>query len=173
LKGENQNVIKAVEDLAGSAIRADGFDLIEVQYRRERGGWVLRLYVDRIPEPGQSSDTDAVGSGVTLDNCVAISREVGHLLEVNEIIQGPYNLEVSSPGLDRPLKKPDDFIRFAGRLVRVRTKLPMDGRKKFKGQLLGLEDGWIKLDMDGQVIQIRLDETERVTLEPEVNWGRA
>ncbi|MBW2090734.1 MAG: ribosome maturation factor RimP [Deltaproteobacteria bacterium] len=173
MKNEIQNVVETVEDLIGSLIKAEGFELIEVQYRRERGGWVLRLFVDRSTDPDQPSDAEAPGSSITLDDCAAISREVGNLLEIKEVIQGPYNLEISSPGLDRPLKKPDDYIRFAGHLIRIKMKSPVDGRKKFKGRLLGLEDGLIKLDVDEQTIEVRLDETERVALEPEVNWGRA
>lgn len=160
-----------MENLAGPAIEAGGFELVEVQYRREQRGWVLRLFVDRPPEPEQPAGIRPLGSGVTLDDCVAISREIGHLLEVNEVIQGSYNLEISSPGLDRPLKKPEDYIRFAGRLIRIKVKSAVDGRKKFKGRLLGLKDGLIRLKADEQTIEIRLDEAERVALEPEVNWG--
>ena len=173
MKDEIQKVIQAVETLAGPALEAEGFDLIEVQYRRERGGWVLRLFVDRAFETEPSAGVQTPGSGVTLDDCVTISKEIGRLLEAHDVIPGPYNLEVSSPGLDRPLKKLADFVHFTGRLVRVKTKSPVNGQRKIKGRLLGLENGLIKLEVNGQAFEVRLDETEGVVLEPEVNWGRA
>jgi len=115
----------------------------------------------------------AAGSGVTLDDCVAVSREIGDLLEVNEVIPRTYNLEVSSPGLDRPLRKPADFKRFADQRVRIKLKAPRDGRKNFKGRLLGLNEGLITLLVGEEVMELELDQAERVSLDPEINWGRA
>jgi len=88
-----------------------GLELVQVQYRREDHGWVLRILVDR---PG----------GVSVDECGEFSREVSDLLDVEDLIDNSYNLEVSSPGLDRPLIKPEDFERFAGREITLKTTSP-------------------------------------------------
>lgn len=160
-----------VEGLAEGYLEAEGFDLVEVQYRREGRGWMLRLFIDRAFDPDGDSGIGP-GSGVTLDDCVMVSRELGRLLEVDEIIPGAYTLEVSSPGLDRALKKPADFVRFAGRLVKVKTR-DLDGRNSFKGRLVGLENGLVRLEMDGQELDLPYDRTVSVKLVPELNWGRA
>lgn len=168
------DIIQAVEALAQPILEDQGLDLIEVQFRRESSGWVLRLFIDRIDGTVDGSDMiTAAGSGVTLDDCVAVSREIGDLLEVNEVIPRTYNLEVSSPGLDRPLRKPADFKRFADQRVRIKLKAPRDGRKNFKGRLLGLNEGLITLLVGEEVMELELDQAERVSLDPEINWGRA
>jgi len=168
-KNQAQTVMAAVEKLAEPFLEADGYELVEVQYRREPRGWVLRLFVDRAP----NGPSPGMQGGITLDDCVAISRELGHLLEVEEVVPGPYHLEISSPGLDRPLKKPADFVRFTGRQVQVRVKDPIDGQRNFKGRLTGIEGEIITLSMDGGTIDIRLEAIDRAVLEPEIDWGRA
>ena len=168
-KNQVQTVTAAVEKLAEPFLEADGYELVEVQYRREPRGWVLRLFVDRAP----NGPSPGMQGGITLDDCVAISQELGHLLEVEEVVPGPYHLEISSPGLDRPLKKPADFVRFAGHQVQVRVKDPIDGQRKFKGRLTGIEGETITLSLDGGMIDIRLEAIDRAVLEPEIDWGRA
>ncbi len=165
-----EDIVRTVETLAQPVLEDEGLELVEVQYRRESGGWILRLFIDRISGiSGGMSDKDAEQSGVTIDDCVAVSREIGNLLEVNEVIPRAYNLEVSSPGLDRVLRKPSDFKRFADHRVIIKLKSPLDGRRKFKGRLLGLEEGLIKLMVDDEIMELRLDQTERVSLDPEVS----
>jgi ribosome maturation factor RimP len=102
---------------------------------------------------------------------VAASREIGRLLDVEDVVPTAYTLEVSSPGLDRPLTKPRDYERFSGRSVRVRYKGP-EGRRKVKGRLLGLVDGMIRVETDGGPLSIPLEQAERVQLEPEVFFDR-
>lgn len=168
-KNQTQTVTAAVEKLAEPFLEADGFELVEVQYRREPRGWILRLFVDRAPNgpwPGTQG-------GITLDECVAISHELGHLLEVEEVVPGPYHLEISSPGLDRPLKKPADFARFAGHEVQVRVKEPIDGQRNFKGRLAGIQGETITLSLDRGTIDLRLEAIDRAALEPEIEWNRA
>jgi len=168
------DIIQTVEKLAQPILDDQGLDLVEVQFRRESTGWVLRLFIDRINGTVNGSDVvTAVGSGVTIDDCVAVSREIGDLLEVNEVIPRAYNLEVSSPGLDRPLRKPADFKRFAEQRVRIKLKAPRDGRRNLKGRLLGLDEGLIKLLVDEEVMELELDQAERVSLDPDVTLGRA
>ena len=119
---------------------------------------VLRLFVDR-------------EGGVTLDDCAAVSRELSEILDVEDFIQGYYTLEVSSPGLNRPLKKAADYERYRGRLVKIKTfeLLPDDAgnpRKTFIGELLGLEDGVVRLKLnEGQTAGIPLDKVAKANLE--------
>ena len=124
---------KRIEEIAAGLLPSLGLELVEVEYKREGHGMVLRLYIDR---PG----------GVTLDDCSEVSRELSALLDVEDVIPGRYTLEVSSPGLNRPLTKEADYLRSIGRLVKIRTRLltPDDRgnpRKTFLGELLGYEDG--------------------------------
>ena len=102
-------------------------------------GTILRLYIDK-------------QGGVTLDDCAHVSEGVSAMLDVEDPIESAYHLEVSSPGLDRPLRKPADFARYKGRRVRVKTYGPVDGagnRKVFVGQLLGFENELVRIDVDG------------------------
>jgi ribosome maturation factor RimP len=139
-----------------------GMELVDLEFKREGHSWFLRLFIDK---PG----------GVTLDDCAEVSREVSALLEVEDPIEAPYRLEVSSPGIDRPLKKPADFDRFAGQLVKIKTRklLDPDGRghqrKTFVGELCGLDGTLVRLrqtDRRGGEISIPLAEIDRANLEP-------
>jgi len=147
-------VTELVEPLAASL----GLELAEVEYKQEGRQMVLRLFIDR-------------DGGVTLDDCSAVSRELTEILDVEDFIQGNYNLEVSSPGLNRPLKKPADFERFTGRLVKIRTfePLPDDAgnmRKTFLGELLGFSDSMVRLKLnEGQTASIPLGKVAKANLE--------
>ena len=107
-------------------------ELICVEYQRETGGRILRLYIDR---PG----------GVTLDDCAVVSRQLGDLLDVHFDASLPYNLEVSSPGASRPLSGPSDYEKFKGRKAKIRTVEALDGQKNFKGTLTHIKDGVVTL----------------------------
>ncbi|MDY0262740.1 MAG: ribosome maturation factor RimP [Syntrophotalea acetylenica] len=153
--------MEKIRALVLPVLEAKGRELVDVEYSREGQGWVLRLYID---EPG----------GVTLDSCVEVSREVSVLLEVEDPIETAYNLEVSSPGLDRPLTRPADYDRFAGRLVRVKSRVPMElddkgrGRKTFVGILVGLRDGNVVIDLEdkkGYRVEIPLEDVAKANLE--------
>ncbi len=125
-------MIDRIEALVQPVLEDLGFELVDLEYKRENRGWVLRFFLDR-------------DGGITLDDCADASREISTLLDVEDLISTAYNLEVSSPGLERVLKKPADFERFAGNLARISTVRPLDpdqsgkGRKKFTGRLVGLE----------------------------------
>lgn len=140
-----------VRNLIESLCETEGLELVHVEHQRERGGRKLRLYIDK---PG----------GVTLDDCVYVSRQSGDLLDVCTDSMGPYNLEVSSPGPDRPLGKTADFERFKGKTAHIRTIQPVDGRKNFKGVLLGLSEEIVMLLVDDKTIFIPLDEISRARL---------
>ena len=114
---EKSATVSRLEELIQPLIESQGAELVELQYGRpKRGRGILRLFVD---QPG----------GITLAELTRISRMVGGLLEVHDVIPGSYTLEVSSPGLTRALKKPQDYERYAGRLVRVTTRAPWEGRQ--------------------------------------------
>ncbi len=109
-----------------SLLKAEGLELVDLEFRKEARGWVLRIFMDK---PG----------GVTLDDCSEISREIGDQIEVNELIPHSYTLEVSSPGLDRPLKKEKDFLGSIGKLIQLSTSAPLEGQTFFKGILLDFQ----------------------------------
>ena len=146
-------VISRLEELIRPVVESQGGDLVELQYGQpKRGRGILRLFVDR---PG----------GITLEELTRINRIVGGLLEVHDVIPGSYNLEVSSPGLTRALKKPEDYQRYAGRLVRVTTRGPWEGRQVHSGILQGLENGQVRLQEGESVVSIPLDEIARARLD--------
>ena len=132
-----------------------GLELVDTEFRRETHGWVLRLYMDK---PG----------GVTLDDCQRVSEELGDHLDVDDFVGYPYHLEVSSPGLDRPLTRDQDFVRFLGQEARVSTREDLQGRHNFRGRLAGLQDGAVLLDLpDGQRVAIPRELILRAKLQPE------
>ena len=157
------SVQQQLEQLLEPALSSMGYELVDLEYRREERGWVVRLYIDS-------------EQGVKLDDCVMVSREAGVLLEVEDPVPHAYNLEVSSPGMDRVLKKERDFIRFIGHRVKLRTVQALDpagrgrGRKTFVGTLLGCADGKIRIrELPGDEAEtvIELAALERANLDPE------
>ena len=140
-----------VWNLAEPMCDAEGLELVHVEYRREAGGRILRIYIDKT-------------GGVQLDDCVAVSRQLGDLLNVYLDEIGPYNLEVSSPGSDRPLGRESDFERFKGCEAKIRTYHLFDGRKNFTGTLMGMSKGSVKLKVDNKVVAIPFTEIQKARL---------
>lgn len=147
-----------VTGIALPILESLGMELVDIEFARAGRDGVLRLFIDK-------------DGGITLDDCADVSRELSAILDVEDIIPGHYTLEVSSPGLDRPLKTPADYERFAGRLVKVRTfeALPDDAgnkRKTFIGRLEGLMDGNVTLKLsEGQSASIPLNKVAKANLE--------
>jgi ribosome maturation factor RimP len=131
-----------------------GYELVGVEYRRGGHGGLLRVYID--------SD-----EGVTVDDCQAVSYQVSGLLDVEDPIPGQYTLEVSSPGADRLLFRRRDFERFAGSLVKVRLDRPLDGRRRFRGRLEGLDGDHAVIEQDGQAVRLPLEQIDEARLVPE------
>lgn len=127
-----ERIVTLVEELARPIVEAMGLELVDVEWVKEGGRRFLRLYIDR-------------EGGITLDHCEAVSRSVEAKLDEVDPIPDNYYLEVSSPGLERPLKREADFHRFAGHMVRITTYAPFAGRKQFVGELQGLVDGQVRL----------------------------
>jgi ribosome maturation factor RimP len=146
-------VVSRLEELIQPLMESQGAELVELQYGRpKRGRGILRLFVDR---PG----------GISIEELARISRMVGGLLEVHEVIPGSYTLEVSSPGLTRALKKPEDYQRYVGRLVRVTTRAPWEGRQVHSGIIEGLKDDQVCLKEGESVVCIPLSEIARARLD--------
>lgn len=148
---QTQATIDKVRRLVEPVIAAEGLELVEIEYRREPLGWVLRLFIDR-------------EDGVGIDDCTLVNRLLGDLLDVADPIAHAYHLEVSSPGLDRPLRTWRHFAREVGHVVAVVAREPIDNRKKFKGILRSAEADIITLDCDGQSFSIPLAQVERARL---------
>ncbi len=158
-----ETALDKIRELAAPILREMGLELVDLEFKREGRDWFLRFFIDK-------------EGGVTLDDCADFSREVGTVLEVEEVIKSAYRLEVSSPGLDRPLKKAEDYKRFAGALVKIKTRerIDPDGRghlrKTFVGELLGLAEDRVRVrqtDKKGGVVELPLDEIDKAHLEPE------
>ncbi len=147
----DKRIAARARELAEPLCAGMGMELVHVEFRREPGGRILRLYIDK---PG----------GVTLGDCAGISRELGDILDAHLEDSGAYNLEVSSPGLERPVGRLSDFARFAGRGARVRCAEPIEGQKNFTGVLAGVEADEVLLDKGGRIIRIPFDRITRARL---------
>jgi ribosome maturation factor RimP len=180
-------------------VKDAGFDLVEVHSGREQSGWVVRLFIDsapalRIPASrvsvastidGETVDDlggdkvddergvdieDLTGGTVSLEDCERVSRDVSAALDVADLIPHAYQLEVSSPGLDRPLRLESDFMRFAGREVRVRLTEGVEGRRNFSGLLRGAHDGLAEVECDGRVYHLPIEDVAKANLVPD--WSK-
>ena len=137
------------------ALAAMGYEIVRVQLGGGRRSATLQIMCDRLD-----------GQALTLDNCAEISRLASAVLDVEDPIAGEYTLEVSSPGLDRPLTRPKDFERFAGAEARLELNLPVAGRKRFRGVLRGLDDGAVILDTGDGERRLALADIEKARLVP-------
>ena len=126
-----------VEPLCAS----EGLELVHVEFQRESSGRILRLYIDK-PD------------GINLDDCASVSRQMGDLLDVNLEDIGPYSLEVTSPGPERPLAKQEDFDKFKGSRAKIKTSRPLNGQKNFTGVLKGISGKQVNLQIGEQTIAI-------------------
>ena len=154
-------LMEQIEALVQPILVDLGLELVDLEYRRETGGWVLRFYLDK-------------DGGITLDHCAQASREISSILDVEDIIETAYSLEVSSPGMERPLKKPKDFEKFSGRLVKIKTQVALDvmdngrPRKTFVGTLNGLDGQAVLMTLkEKNAVQVRigLDQIDSANLE--------
>lgn len=116
-------VVRTAEEFARPIAEEMGLELVETQFRQEAGHWVLRLFIDRAED------------GVGVDDCASVSRQLAARLEAEDVISHAYMLEVSSPGAERPLKRIEDFVRFAGRRAKIKLKEPVNGEYAFFGTL--------------------------------------
>ena len=149
-------VTKQVSELIQPILDELGFELVDVEYLSDRGRWTLRLYIDR-------------EGGVTIDDCARVSNELGDLIDIKDVIEHEYVLEVSSPGLNRPLKKEADFIRVIGKKVRLRTRMPLNGQRNFIGTLKDFKEHELFIQSEGQLITMAWTNVEKANLVYEFN----
>ncbi len=148
-------VVERIRELLDPVLGSRGLFLWEMEFKKEGPKWLLRIYIDR-------------ESGVTLEDCETVSRDLGAVLDVEDFIPHAYTLEVSSPGLDRTLSTPEHFKRFTGSRVRVKTFLSINGGKVFHGELAGIGDSVVRLRLDeGTVLEIPLADISKASLEVE------
>ncbi len=156
-----KEVVDEVRAIATRVAGSYGLDIFDVQFRRESGGMVLRIQIDR---PGTARLEDAV----SVEDCAAVSRDLSAVLDVEDVVPTAYILEVSSPGLDRPLKGRDDYTRFTGRRAKVVMREAVDGQMFFKGRLGGMDAGHVLIDADdGRRHRVPLGAITRANLEVE------
>ncbi|MFQ5788907.1 MAG: ribosome maturation factor RimP [Acidobacteriota bacterium] len=147
-----ESLLPQLEEIARRAAEPVGVDVAWVELKRERSSWFFRVFIDR-------------ESGVGLRDCELVSERLGVLLDVEDPIDSSYTLEVSTPGLDRPLFKREDYERFVGRRVRIRIRETLDGRKVFRGKLTAVEGELVVLEDRGTKKSIPLPAIERGRLE--------
>jgi len=138
---DSSEVVALVRELAEPICNVEGAELIHIEYQRETGGRILRLYIDK---PG----------GITLGDCSEISSQLGDILDLKLETEDAYTLEVSSPGIDRPVSRLSDFEKFKGELARIKIARPINGQKNFKGILSGVTDSNILLKTEKKSVTI-------------------
>jgi len=154
--GRKEEILDKVRQIAAPLAAQEGLELIDAEIGGGGGRQILRLFIDK-------------AGGVSLDDCTAVSRAVSTALDVEDPIEGAYDLEVSSPGLDRPLKTPEHFQKFLGSKVRVKTFGPLpdcENRRTFLGILQGYENGTIAIDVDGKTFRVPHALVSKANVEP-------
>jgi len=145
----------ALQELLEPSVTALGYDLVAAELTGDGSQTILRIYIDL---PG----------GITVDDCEKVSRQVSAVLDVEDPIPGEYTLEVSSPGLDRPLVKREDFERYSGEEVKIHTGEAVLGRRNFTGRLQGLDQDLVLVEVDKEIYEINLNNVERARLVPKI-----
>jgi len=144
-----------IGDMLEPGISSMGYELVGIEFQTGgKGGGLLRVYIDS-------------AQGITADDCQKVSYQVSGVLDVEDPIPGHYTLEISSPGLDRLLFRPRDFERFAGHLIRLRTAYPIEGQRKFKGRLKGMQGNNVVFEQDDMEISLPFDQIDMARLVPE------
>jgi ribosome maturation factor RimP len=156
------DVVSQVRAIADRVAGSYGLEIFDVQFRREGGGMVLRVQIDR---PGPAATAE---ESVSVADCAHVSRDLSAILDVDDVVPTAYTLEVSSPGLDRPLRRADDYRRFAGRRAKLVMHEPVDGQTYFKGRLGGVEDSHVLIEgEDRRTHRVPLGVIARANLEVE------
>jgi len=144
-------VIQEVTGIIEPILEEMGFELIDIEYLSEHGRWVLRLFLDK-------------EGGITLDDCAKASREIGDLIDIKDVISHEYVLEVSSPGLNRRLKRDKDFLQAIGQKIRVKMAVPVEGRRNFTGYLRDFKEGMLNLETAATLVLLPLKDIERANI---------
>jgi ribosome maturation factor RimP len=154
------DVVEHVRMLANRVAGTYGLEIFDVQFRREASGMIVRVRIDR---PGPAATAE---ESVSVEDCARVSRDLSAILDVEDVVPTAYTLEVSSPGLDRPLRHADDYRRFAGRRAKLVMREKVDGQTFFRGQLGGVEHGAVIIAADdGREHRVPVDVITRANLE--------
>jgi ribosome maturation factor RimP len=156
---DTKSIAATVEGLVEPIFAQLGYDLVECELVQDSGRWVLRLFIDR-------------EGGITLDDCERASRSIEDLLAVEDLVSVRYHLEVSSPGLDRPLRRRADFEQYVGSRIRMRTSEPIAGRSQYNGLLESVEGDEILIRIDQAQYRIPLIAVAKARLEPDLEAGK-
>ena len=151
-----EDITARVSELLEEYLAANGLEIYRITYRKEGPGWILRVFLDK--------PADADTEYVSIDECEAVTRYLSDRLDEEDIIDRSYNLEVSSPGLDRELIRESDYVRFAGRAVEVKTYEQIEGNKFFEGILVGKENGIVTIDTGGRELGIPEQKISKINL---------
>jgi ribosome maturation factor RimP len=156
MQGKPRDTAREVAALVEPILLDMGFELVDVEFLPAHRRWVLRLYIDK-------------EDGVTIDDCASVSQELGNLIDVKDLIQHPYVLEVSSPGLNRPLTREKDFLRAVGKKVKVRMVVPIKGRRNYTGCLSRFEEGTLYMKLEEEEVALPWPQVEKPNLIYEFN----
>ena len=148
---EKTSIYQSVADLIKPTLEGNGIELVDVEYKKTGKIWVLRVFIDK-------------NQGVTVHDCQELSREIEDLIEIHELIDGHYVLEVSSPGLDRPLKKDTDFLRNKGKRIQIKTYSPINNKKENVGTVIDCVNGTLFLEDKKDILKISLTEIAQAEL---------
>jgi len=149
-----RHVPEKIQQIVEDVVSSLGYELVGIEYMVGNHSGLLRIYIDK-------------ENGIVLNDCQAVSHQLSGVLDVEEPIQGHYDLEISSPGLDRPIFKAQDFERFAGSMVKIKLVSAIDGRKKYKGLLQGLQEEEVVIEQEGLEIRLSLANIDQARLVPE------
>lgn len=160
--GDAGNVVEQVRAIADRVAGSHGLEIFDVRFRREGSGMVLRVQIDR---PGTGATAE---ESVSVEDCATVSRDLSAILDVEDVVPTAYTLEVSSPGLDRPLRDAADYRRFAGRRAKLVMREAVDGQMFFRGQLAGVDGREVLIDAeDGRRHRVAIGVITRANLEVE------
>lgn len=148
---EKPSIHQAVTELIEPVFRRDNIELVDVEYKKTGKAWTLRIFIDK-------------SQGVAVEDCQKISREIEDLIEVHELIPVSYVLEVSSPGLDRSLKKGQDFLRNKGKRIQIKTFSPVSNRKQFSGKIRNFMNETLFLENEEGILEVQLDKIAQAKL---------
>lgn len=146
-----------LQHMVESVVTALGYELVGVEYLPRGGAALVRIFID------------VAGRGITVDDCEKVSHQVSGAFEVEDPIAGPYTLEVSSPGLDRPLFSAAHFASYIGRDARVRLHAPLEGRRNFRGTIISVEGDEVRMSVDGVEFSLPVSSVEKANLVPDLN----
>ncbi len=151
-----QSITKGVADLVSPILEGMGFELVDVEYVSHLGRWVLRLFIDK-------------EGGVTVDDCAYVSGELGDLIDVKNFIDHPYVLEISSPGLDRPIKKEKDIRMSLDKRIKVKMATAFKGRRNYTGFLRDFREGILYVEVDGEMVALDWRQVDKANVVYEFN----